>query len=95
MAHITERFTPPTKLDFAEHGTIYKVTTDASVDLYIQASKDEEKPLWLSEGRFLKEAFSGWITNKEFLQTALDAYEKKENYSYRSFARLIDIIQAK
>jgi len=92
MALIHDKFTPPTKLDFAEFGTIHKVVTDAGTQEYIQTSRDEEKPHWMTMGQFLYKALSPCVAHKEFLQACLDSFEQQDKAGYKLATRIIDIM---
>lgn len=92
MVTITERFSPPTRFDFAEHGSICKIVTDHGTDLYIQTSQDEEKPHWKPMGQFLEKALAGLLVKKEFIDECLKLYHDQESFSYKSMSKIIDII---
>jgi hypothetical protein len=95
MVKITERFSAPTKLDFAEYGSICKTITDHGTDLYIQTCKDEEKPHWISMGLFFEKALIELIQKKDFMDECLKLYDSHESFPYRSVAKIIDIMNIK
>lgn len=66
----------------APYATICKVVKgydgNEEESFYIQISKNEEKPNWITMGEFLEVAFRGRFEKKPFIEECLKKYEKKD-----------------
>ena len=73
------RYTPPTRYDVAEYGTIRRVMeSDKPLDLYVQISKDIESPIWNKMGDFLEKVFRVESQDEEFVKKGLLKIEQEE-----------------
>lgn len=70
------KYTPPSKYDVAPYGTTWQVEkSDKPLDLYVQTSKDEQIPCWLSMGDFLVLANQNRILEDSFIKECLKRLE--------------------
>lgn len=77
--NIVEKYIKPGILNKAPHGQIWYVAPDKSYerpDYYIQVSKNEENPRWLTMGSFLENVFKAKILNADglFVQKCLQDF---------------------
>jgi hypothetical protein len=87
MVKITEKYSAPTKLDFAEQGSLIKSITDDGTHIYIQVHKDEERPQWINLGHFFEKALSDLISKKDFMSECMKRYESHETFAYKLWPR--------
>lgn len=70
------RFNSPTSLDYFPYKTIIQVNnTETEISqYYIQSSKLENKPKWITLGQLFEHALSENIHKSEFIQKCLESY---------------------
>lgn len=64
---IVIKHTVPSKYNSELYKTIWKVEGDPDL-LYIQISKDDQSPTWVTMGDFLQLVFKSEIEKEEFLE---------------------------
>jgi hypothetical protein len=84
---IVVRFTKPTAFDELPYGTIINIPEipGERAQYYIQTSKEEYKPRWISSGDLFNSVFMELIDKDGFMDNCLELYNgnnnKKENLS--------------
>lgn len=74
---MTRYTSPPTKFDIAPYGTFCTVhlNDDGTLyELYVQTSKDEADPLWISAQELLLVAYKKRLVDKDFVFECLQYY---------------------
>jgi hypothetical protein len=85
------RYSPPTRYDIAPFGTICKVIDDGNTPKYfIQFNKEPDTARWESMSYLLENVFNDYITNTEFIDACLKAYNDK---SKDSLIKISDILK--
>lgn len=92
MVKLIERFSVPTKLDFAEYGTRCKAITEHGNDIYVQTSKDEERPQWIALGHFFQCSLGEFVVNKKFMDECLHLFETNQRAPLN---RILDVMANK
>lgn len=88
---IENKYSRPTRLDVDRYGQIRKVICDdGSIEYYIQCSQDEENPLWLRLGSFFEIAFSNYMTDDKFIESALRMYVYNENKPINTINKILE-----
>lgn len=85
------RYNPPTRLDCAEFGTLYRVLNDdESHTLWVQSNKDHEQPKWIKVGDLLEKILSENIADDErIMPLILELYHEKSFASFRRFCFML------
>jgi hypothetical protein len=67
------RYSKPSRLDVAPYGTVYEVVMEPEQppEFYVQSSKDDQAPNWISRGAFLELAFATDLRSDKFIQECL------------------------
>ena len=67
------RYNKPSRLDNAPFGTMYEVIVEHEqpAEFFIQVSRDDQAPNWLSRGAFLELAFSKELREDKFIENCL------------------------
>jgi len=69
------KHTLPNKLTVLPFGTTWVVQGNEKTNLtYVQVSRDEENPHWITMGDFLEIAFASELKNQDFLQKCLKKF---------------------
>lgn len=68
-----EKYSPPTRLDKENYGTIWAhITDEGERELYIQVNQDKEAyPTWIKYGDFLVTAFKTHLDDELFIERCL------------------------
>ena len=69
-------YTAPTHFDVAPYKTLWQVTKDDGIEIYMQISQDESSPRWSRLGDVLEKAFSAFICDEKFSEMCLRLYER-------------------
>lgn len=83
MENICIRYQPVTNHEHAPYTTIVKVINNydtgnrEDASFYIQISKKEEKPNWISMGEFLETAYQGKFKDSAFINKCLRLFDKE------------------
>jgi len=73
---ILTRYCPPTRYDYAKHGTVCKVIND-KVTYYIQVSKNDTIE-WEPVSTVVAEVLSDLFDNEEFIEELMKIYNDPE-----------------
>lgn len=73
---IIAKTVPPNKLINEPYGTIHIVDNDGKKEYFIQVHTDINTPHWIPMGDFLLTIFEKELSNKEFMESCLQAYSK-------------------
>jgi hypothetical protein len=83
------RFNKPTILDYFPYKTIIQVnnTETGGCQYFIQSSKNDKEPQWVTLGQLLEHVLSDNIHKTEFINQCLESYndESEENCVIVSF----------
>lgn len=72
---------PPTQFDIAPFGTLCSVMKNdegTESELFIQASVDEEEPLWLSAAEIVLKRFKNDLQNPCFIISCLEELQRSD-----------------
>lgn len=67
----------PTKFDYAPFGTLCSVLLNdegTELEMFIQTSRDENDPAWISAAEILLKVYKPKITEPKFLKSLLSEY---------------------
>ena len=68
-----KRYAVPSRYEPSPYGTVCEVIAeqDQPSEFYVQVSKDEQSPLWISRGAFLEMAFESELNSDYFIEELL------------------------
>ena len=70
------RFSKPTNLDYYPYGTVIKIPASQNneCEYFIQSSKDQQKPKWITSSELFDHIFKGFINRDNFVDQCLNLY---------------------
>jgi hypothetical protein len=88
------RYSPPSKYDVADYGTIYKVVGENdSHEYFVQCSPNLESPDWRPYSYLLEKAFSCFAVNNAFIKLCLALSDSSNTDKAEHLKKLIDILK--
>jgi transposase len=76
MSNILVHYTPPTKLELAPHGSIWKAIGDNDTYTFFIQIGTLENINWIRLGDFLEKTFEKNFEDKDFLKMCLEQYSR-------------------
>lgn len=90
MVTIIDRYSMPTKLDYAAESTICRSKMNDTEDIWIQVSADEEKPHWIRMGSFLEIALKDHLFSCKFISQLMKLHRFHEDNPFQKISEIIN-----
>lgn len=85
------RHCPPTRFDYAQHGTIWQyIINKENTQYFVQVSNDEVKPQWERMSSLLEVAFESFFRNDEFIEETVKLYHHYNEKPLEKISKILN-----